>query len=194
MIGYLKGKIKLFRLGLVIIDVNGVGYKVVVPPQIGLPDNIVDTQKECELFIHHHIKEDASDLYGFLTFQELELFEKLLSVNGVGPKAAMTIIGMAPVDKIFDAIVSEDSNFFQSTPGVGKKVAIKIILDLKSKISNLKYTGNIGGGEHQDIYDGLEMLGYKKQEIDKIIGKLPKELDSSEEKIRWCLKHLVNAK
>jgi len=190
MISYLRGKIKLARFGLVIIDVNGVGYKVCVPPQIGLPENIVDTQKECELFIHHHIKEDASDLYGFLTFQELELFEKLLSVNGVGPKAAMTIISMASTEKIIEAITIEDSNFFQSASGIGKKVAIKIILDLKSKISNLKYSGNINGGQHEDIYDGLETLGYKKVEIDKIINKLPKELKTSEDKIRWMLKNL----
>ncbi|MCX6810750.1 MAG: Holliday junction branch migration protein RuvA [Candidatus Berkelbacteria bacterium] len=192
MIAYLKGKVLISRPGFIILDVSGVGYKVIVPPQIGLPDNIVDSQKEYELFIHHHIKEDTSDLYGFEKFEELELFEKLLSVNGVGPKAAMTIISMAPAEKIIDAIISEDSNFFQSAPGVGKKVAIKIILDLKSKISNLKYTGNFGGGVHQDIYDGLGMLGYKKIEIDKIIGKIPKELKSSEEKIRWMLKNLAS--
>lgn len=190
MIGYLKGKVKLFRFGFVLLDVGGVGYKVTVPPQIGLPDNIVDTSEECELFIHHHIKEDASDLYGFLSFQELELFEKLLSVNGVGPKAAMTIISMAPAEKLTEAIISEDSKFFESAPGIGKKVAVKIILDLKSKISNLKYSGNIGGAGNQEVYDGLEMLGYKKNEIDKIIGKLPKDLISSEEKVRWMLKNL----
>lgn len=187
MISYLKGKVKISRPGFIILDVSGVGYKVAVSPQI----SFIEDKSEYDLFIHHHIKEDASDLYGFEKFEELELFEKLLSVNGVGPKAAMTIISMAPAEKIIEAIISEDSSFFQSAPGVGKKVAIKIILDLKSKISNQKYTGNIGGGQHQDIYDGLEMLGYKKQEIDKIIGKIPAELKSSEEKIRWCLKNLA---
>ncbi|PIU24489.1 Holliday junction branch migration protein RuvA [Candidatus Berkelbacteria bacterium CG08_land_8_20_14_0_20_39_8] len=187
MIAYLKGKIIISRPGFIILEVSGVGYKVAVSPQI----NFLEDKNEYELFIHHHIKEDVSDLYGFEKFGELELFEKLLSVNGVGPKAAMTIIGMAPSEKIIDAIISEDSNFFQSASGIGKKVAIKIILDLKSKISNLKYTGNIGGTAHQDVYDGLEALGYKKQEIDKIIGKIPAELKSSEEKIRWCLKDLA---
>lgn len=190
MIAYLKGKVKLFRFGFLILEIDGVGYKVIVPPQIGLSENVVDSKKEYELFIHHHTKEDINDLYGFLTFEELELFEKLLSVNGVGPKAAMTIIGMAPVEKIIQAITEEDTKFFESAQGVGKKVAVKIILELKSKISNQKYSGNISGGQHQDIYDGLETLGYRKVEIDKIIGKLPKELKSSEDKIRWCLKNL----
>lgn len=187
MIAYLKGKVKLARFGFVILDVAGVGYKVFVSPQL----NFIDDKKEYELFIHHHIKEDTGDLYGFLIFEELELFEKLLSVNGVGPKAAMTIIGLAPTEKIIEAITTEDTNFFQTAPGIGKKVAIKIILDLKSKISNLKFSGSIAGGQHQDIYDGLETLGYKKVEIDKIIGKLPKELKRSDEQIRWCLKNLA---
>jgi len=187
MISYLKGKAIISRPGFVIIETAGVGYAVSIPPQV----NFIDDLKEYELFIHHHIKEDASDLYGFEKFDELELFEKLLSVNGVGPKAAMTIISMAPAEKITDAIISEDSKFFESAPGIGKKVAVKIILDLKSKISNLKYTGNIGGGAHQDVYDGLETLGYKKIEIDKIIGKIPPEIKSSEEKIRWMLKNLA---
>jgi Holliday junction DNA helicase RuvA len=124
-------------------------------------------------------------------FQELELFEKLLSVNGVGPKAAMTIISMAPAEKIIEAIITEDSSFFQSASGIGKKVAIKIILDLKSKISDQKYSGNIGGSSNEDVYNGLETLGYKKVEIDKIIGKLPKDLILPEDKIRWMLKNLA---
>lgn len=185
MIGYLKGKSVVSKPGVLILDVSGVGYKITVPPQANFLE-----KEEYELFIHHHIKEDVNDLYGFEKYEELELFEKLLSVNGVGPKAAMTIISMAPSDKIIDAIISEDSKFFESAPGIGKKVAIKIILDLKSKISNLKYSGNISEG-NQDIYDGLEMLGYKKQEIDKIIGGVPKELKTSEEKIRWALKNLA---
>lgn len=189
MIAYLKGKVKISRPGFVVLDIDGVGYKVTVSPQGNFKE-----KNEYELFIHHHIKEDASDFYGFEKFEELELFEKLLSVNGVGPKAAMTIISMAPVEKIIDAIITEDASFFQSAPGIGKKVAIKIILDLKSKISNLKYSGNIGGGKHEDVYDGLEVLGYKKVEIDKIISKIPSDLKTSEDKIRWCLKNLARNK
>ena len=186
MISYLKGKIVLERTTFLIVDVSGVGYKVSIIPKLD-----VKIGDEIKLFVHEYIREDCDDLYGFETFDELELFEKLLSVSGVGPKAAMTIIGLGPTEKIIEAIMAEDANFFQTAPGIGKKVAIKIILDLKSKISNLKFSGSIAGGQHQDIYDGLEVLGYKKIEIDKIIGKLPKELKSPEEKIRWCLKNLA---
>lgn len=189
MIGYLRGKIIISKPGNIIIDVSGVGYKVSVPPQISFIE-----KENCEIFIHHHIKEDSSDLYGFEKIGELDLFEKLLSVNGVGPKAAMTIISMAPVEKLIDAIITEDSTFFQSASGIGKKVAVKIILELKNKISNLKFSGQISSGINQDVHDGLEALGYKKAEIDKIIGNIPKEMKSPEDKIRWCLKNLNNGK
>lgn len=186
MISYLLGKIILERPNFLVLDVGGIGYKVFIIPKVD-----VKIGHNIRIFTHQHIREDSSDLYGFESYEELELFEKLLSVNGVGPKAAMTVMGLAPAEKIIEAITTEDSSFFLSAPGIGKKVAIKIILDLKSKVSNLKYSGNIGGTKHQDIYDGLDALGYKKIEIDKIIGRLPKELKSSEEKVRWCLRHLV---
>ncbi|MCX6812550.1 MAG: Holliday junction branch migration protein RuvA [Candidatus Berkelbacteria bacterium] len=185
MISYICGKVVLERANFVVVDVNGIGYKVSTIAKISLDDG-----KEIKLFCHQHLREDCSDLYGFSSFEELELFEKLISVNGVGPKAAMTIMGLAPVEKIIESIISEDANFFQSASGVGEKASIKIIVDLKSKISDLKYSGNISAGINQDVYEGLETLGYKKAEIDQIIGKMPTNLESSEDKVRWCLKNL----
>ena len=188
MISYLSGKIIFTRPGFVILDVGGVGYGVVTSPQITFDKSMT----KYDFFIHHHIKEDASDLYGFVTFEELELFEKLLSVNGVGPKAAMTIISLAPTAKIIEAIVSEDSNFFQSAPGIGKKVAIKIIIDLKSKVSGIELSAAISSGRvKEEVIDGLIILGYKKPEIDKVVSEMPIDLKKSEEQIRWCLKNLA---
>jgi holliday junction DNA helicase RuvA len=187
MISYLKGKIILERPTFLIIDVSGVGYKVSIIPKIDYK-----IQEIISLYCYQHIREDASDLYGFSAYEELELFEKLLSVNGVGPKAAMTVMSLAPTEKIIEAITTEDSNFFLSAPGIGKKVAIKIILDLKSKISGMQFTGAISGGRvKEEVVDGLVMLGYKKPEIDKVISILPKNLEKSEEQIRWCLKNLA---
>jgi len=186
MISYIKGKIILERPTFLIVDIGGVGYKISIIPKLDLK-----VGKEVRLFIHQHIREDASDLYGFITFEELELFEKLLSVNGVGPKAAMTIISLAPTAKIIKAIVSEDSNFFQSAPGIGKKVAIKIIIDLKSKISGIELSAAISSGRvKEEVIDGLIILGYKKPEIDKVVSEMPIDLKKSEEQIRCCLKNL----
>jgi len=185
MISYLSGEIVFEKSQFIIVSVHGCGYKISVLPTL---ENRVGNK--INLFTHQNLREDCSDLYGFKSYEELELFEKLISVSGVGPKVGMSIMSVAPVEKIIQSISGEDSKFFESVSGVGKKAAVKIILELKNKISGEKFSGKIGAGNLQDVYDGLETLGYKKNEIDQIIGGLPKELITSEEKIRWCLKNL----
>lgn len=185
MIAYLSGKIIFTKTGMVILLTNGVGYKILIPQNINQPENV-----EANFFIHQHFKEDAQDLYGFRTYTDLELFEKLISVNGVGPKAGITILSNFEAQKIIDGIINEDLTLFQSIPGVGKKVAAKIILELKSKISGLSGNGVIGKiDEPDDMIDALTSLGYKKQEIIQSMIKVPANLKTSEEKIKWFLKH-----
>jgi len=194
MISYLKGKVKLFKWGLIILDVHGVGYKIVVNPQIAIKNNIVDTGEEVEFFIHEHIREDADDLYGFITYQELELFEMLISVNGVGPKAGMNIMSFAKSDRIVSAISTDDVGFFTNISGIGKKAATKIILDLKSKVSGDKNINVLSrGGDSNDLFDALARLGYKNSEIAAIITKIPADIMDLEEKVRWCLKNLARS-
>lgn len=190
MISYLKGKIVVEKPGFIIIDVGGVGYKVFMG-QSGSPKVLESKSQDQEFFVYHNIREDISDLYGFKTFEELELFEKLISVNGVGPKAGMQIMAAAGPDKIVSAITSEDLNFFTAVPGIGKKVAAKIILDLKSKISGLDGSGVLSqtdGGD--EVVEALISLGYKKPEIIKVLPKIPADITDSEGKIRWLLKNL----
>lgn len=182
MISYLKGKIILAKPDFVILDVNDVGYKVFIKDQ--------KDHTECDLFIHHHIKEDAQDLYGFKTFEELELFEKLISVSGVGPKVALSIMSIAESEEIIQAIISENLGFFQSVPGIGKKVAAKVILDLKGKIAGLQGYGVLGKTEESDeLFAALESLGYKSTEVAPLMKKMPAILKSTEEKIKWILKN-----
>lgn len=189
MIGFLKGKIDNCRFGLIYLDVNGVGYKIHVAPQIKIPEPAVG--KIIKLYIHENIREDAHDLYGFLEYFELELFQRLLSVNGVGPKAAVAIMSFSDSDKVIKAIETEDLSFFINIPGIGKKAAAKIILDLKSKISIDESAGVIGrSGGGDSISEALASLGYQKSEILKVIHKIPSDIKSEEEKVRWCLKNL----
>lgn len=170
------------KLGFVIIDVNGVGYKVQTSEAI--------KDEKCELFIHEHIREDCDDLYGFKSYEALELFEKLISVSGVGPKAGMAILGSSKVDQVLEAIKTDDVNFFQAVPGIGKKVAAKIIIELKSKISGIAGHSIIGKmNDSDDIIEALISLGYKKHEIVKRLHMLPADIKTSEEKIRWFLRN-----
>lgn len=186
MLGYLKGKIDSTGAGVLYLDVNGVGYKIFV-----VPTEEYQIEKSTKLYIHEHIREDAHDLYGFASFPELELFEKLISVNGVGPKAGLLIMSSAESQKIISAIVHEDISFFTALSGIGKKVAAKIILELKSKLSGIDGSGVIfSNQESSEVVDALLSLGYKKVEISQILSKIPTDVESSEDKIRWALKHI----
>lgn len=192
MISYLKGKVVLARWGVLIVDAGGVGYKVFVDPQIKISANIVGAKEDIELFVHQHLREDASDLYGFLSYQELELFEKLISVNGVGPKAAINIMAAADSGRIVKAIISDDLGFFTAISGIGKKVAAKIILELKSKISADKSINVIGQlDDSNDLFAALEALGYKRNELQGVITQIPAEIIDTEAKVRFCLKKLA---
>jgi len=186
MIAHLSGKILFHKNGMVILDVNGVGYKI----NIALKDEIKEGVS-ANYFIHEHIREDSDDLYGFSSYEELSLFEQLISVNGVGPKVGMLILSSAETDRIAKAILNEDLTFFQSIPGIGKKVAAKIILDLRGKIVGIDGGGVIGHIDQSgEVFDALQSLGYKNAEVAKIFGKIPAECSTTEDKVRWLIKNI----
>ncbi|HLC43748.1 MAG TPA: Holliday junction branch migration protein RuvA [Patescibacteria group bacterium] len=187
MISYLSGKIVASRTGFIVIETGGVGYGVNVDSSV-----VKKNGEKYELFIHEHIREDCHDLYGFPTFEELELFEKLISVNGVGPKAGLNIMSAGKPDKIVSAIVSDNLGFFTAISGIGKKVAAKIILDLKSKLSGDRNINVLSGDvEGEDLVDSLLQLGYRKVEISAVITKMPENVTGLEARVRWCLKNLA---
>jgi Holliday junction DNA helicase RuvA len=186
MIAYLKGKIIINKTGLAIVEAGGVGYRLNTKS-----DSVLRAGESAEFFIHEHIREDADDLYGFKTFEELELFEKLISVNGVGPKAGMAIMTSGSVESIISAIADENLAFFKSISGIGNKAATKIILDLKTKVSGIREINVLtNSSDADDLVAALTSLGYKNIEISKITAKIPVELKKIEDKITWCLKNL----
>lgn len=204
MIAYLKGKIKYITQGWIILDVNGVGYKVHINPNVNPPaggrnpkqiqsPNDQKTKKvsnsDTEFYIYHHIREDRSELYGFETIEDLQAFELLLEVNGVGPKMAANILAKTTQNDLKQAIIKGDSGFFLSISGVGKKLAGKILLELKNKISGDEFNlADFNDESSEEIIGAMEGLGYTKKEIYPLLGKIPVELKKPEEKIKWLLK------
>ena len=188
MIGHLRGKISEIRLDHIYVDVNDVGYKVFIP--LGQKGHF-EKGKNQKLFIFENIKEDRYDLYGFLELLELELFEKLISVNGVGPKAGMNIMSVSSYKNAINAISNENVSFFTAIPGIGKKVASKIILDLKSKITGLEADDVISSSnDAEDLIDAMVSLNYDKQSIVRLIPKIPADVTDTQEKIRWLLRNI----
>lgn len=191
MIGYLKGKIVSAKPTQIILDVNGVGYLVNI--SISTFEKISD-QNEISLFIHTHVREDALSLYGFYTEAEKEMFELLISISGIGPKVALSILSGISVDELQNAIQTENVSRLVSVPGVGRKTAERVVLELKSKVGFVETTVSKGIDYtvKQEAVLALTTLGYNQKVAEKVVRDLLTESPSItlEDLIRKSLSEL----
>ncbi len=186
MIGKLAGKIDFMRKGYAIIDVQGVGYQVFAT-EVTLGSLAKKT--EADLFIHTDVKEDHISLYGFETIDELELFELLISISGVGPKAGLGILTIAKPNTIKSAIVKEDSSVLTQVSGIGKKTAERIVLELKNKIGEISFEESEQEMEsEQETVEALISMGYTSFEAREALKMVPSEVEDVSEKIRLALR------
>lgn len=170
MIGYLEGIVKYASTGKIILFANGIGFTVHLPANL----NFLTNQKTT-LYIHTHIREDNLALFGFKTLKDLDLFELLLTVSGVGPKIALSMLSSSTEEKIKKAISESNLAFFSSISGIGKKTAQKIILDLKSKIGKGDVNmSNLEG--NSELIDSLLSLGFQKGEISSVYPQINSSL------------------
>lgn len=187
MIGFLSGSIHSKFLTQVILLTGGVGYLVTIPQNYL---NKLKVSDKAELFIHSHIREDAFDLYGFFTQDELELFKLVLTVSGVGPKTALLVIDKG-VSKVEHAIRNADTDFFTTVPRLGHKNAQKIIIELKNKLGGLKDL-DLSSENEENIgaIEALCSLGYTKQEAMQSIQAVPSSEKTLEQKIGYALRQM----
>ena len=185
MIGFLQGKVISKNEQSLLLNVSGVGYKVSVP--LPLLISLLDGQ-DLSLHIHTHVREDAFTLFGFKDELDLFLFEKLIAVSGIGPKSALAMLSVHSPASIADAVEREDVQALSHTPGVGKKTAEKIILELRGKLSHL-----VGTKETDTTYEvrlALETLGYSPKEIHDTLQKLHTEGKTTSALIKEALTQL----
>ena len=186
MIYYLCGKLTKKEIQYVVIDIHGIGYKVVIA--FSDFEKISNVGSQIKLFIHHHLRENEETLWGFLEEKSLAMFELLISISGVGPKAAITILSRAQAEKIENAILQSDAALFSSIPGIGAKTANRIIVDLKGKVSPDELAKmSDQNPQNIEIIDALQSLGYQKKDATIAVQNIPKNLQSSEEKIKAAL-------
>ena len=185
MIGYLRGKIIDKRANEVWLDVAGVGYRVKTQSSNVKCQN----GEEVELYIHTAVREDAITLYGFESREDLELFEMLIEVSGVGPKTAMEIVSASSADQIVNAIRQADVAFFGRIKGIGKKSAQRIIIDLKNKIGSLKEVDLASEDEESAVFMALKQFGFKASEIQAAMKKIDQTI-SEQEQVKIGLKLL----
>ncbi len=184
MIGSVRGLVTHKSNNYVIVEASNVGYKVFSPQVILLTLKVGD---EVSLVIHTYVREDQITLYGFQNLEQLEFFELLLTVSGVGPKSAMGIMSLSSLDMIKSAIASGDAGIFKKVAGIGTKTAERVIVELKEKLKDAGATPM--AQEHSDALEALVALGYREQEAREVLKKIPSETDL-QNKIKLALKAL----
>jgi Holliday junction DNA helicase RuvA len=200
MIGLLRGIILEKQPPQLLLDVSGVGYEIDAPmstfyrlPEIG---------KEVTLFTHFIVREDAQLLYGFYAREERALFRTLLKVNGVGPRLALTILSSMGPDEFVSCVITNDTDSLVRLPGVGKKTAERLIIELRDKVSGWQEavllpesstakTSSIRNQSLQDAIAALISLGYKPQEASRAVSRVESDGKSSEEIIRHALREVL---
>jgi Holliday junction DNA helicase RuvA len=183
MLSYIKGTIIYKDNNFVILKNSDLGYKIFASEEFIIKSKIGEIK---ELFIHEHAREDGRELYGFQTIEELKFFWKLINVSGVGPKMGHRIISSNKLEKIQKAVNDGDLFLISSIPGVGKKTAQKIILELKGKLAEEE----IIIGSDSEVVEALTQLGYSKNEAEEVARKIDGERKTTEEKIKEALKYL----
>jgi Holliday junction DNA helicase RuvA len=188
MIARLRGKAVASTAEGLVLDVGGVGYLVAATPSA---TRKADGAAEVVVETYLHVREDALQLYGFADRAERELFVQLLSVNGVGPKVALAIVSGSPAEELRRAIVREDTARFQAIPGIGKKTAERIVLELKEKLAASVSIAPVeaagGGDEHVVARDALVELGYSVADAERALAATDASL-APEERVRQALR------
>lgn len=196
MFAYIKGSLEVKGINYVVIENGGIGYKIYMSAKsIGTLGNINDMVK---VYTHYHVREDDISLYGFNSEEELRMFEILINVSGVGVKSALTMLSDITPSSFALAVINDDVTRLTKVPGVGKKTAQRLILELKDKLKSEDITAqdtqeiNIkqDNAVNSDAVVALQVLGYSKKEAEEILGKIDSKDLSLEETIKQALKSL----
>ncbi len=193
MISYLEGKIEFKGEKFVVVNVGGVGYRVFASSET--LKKIPEKNGEVKLWIHTHLREDALDLYGFLHMAELDLFETIIQVPGIGPRKALGVLGVAPIDTLRRAIAAGDVSYLTRVSGIGRKTAEKIVVELREKMAGKGVMVEAPElKEEADAVEGLVSLGYSQREAREALQQVSRDIKSPEKRIKEALKKLGGGK
>lgn len=189
MLAHLAGTVYTVKPSFTVLDVHGVGYKIHCTPRQ------LDTLKvgdECLFVTHLVVREDALELFGFPSYDELELFQLLIGISGIGPRSALSIIGLDSIGKLVGAIAHGDVSYLTAVSGVGKKSAEKIVLELKDKMAYID-TGDAEPLRHEDadVLEALKAMGYRAEEAREALKTIPGEITEQGSRIREALRVLA---
>jgi Holliday junction DNA helicase RuvA len=194
LIASLKGRVFSKRPEGITVDVGGIGYHVCIP--LCSLSSIPEPGEPVFFHTYTHVREDALQLYGFLSEEEKNIFVTLIGINGIGPKLGLAILSGMPVKRFTEAIYNEDISLLTTIPGLGRKTASRLILELKEKLPTAEAA--ISTGHHPTAGDAISALvnfGYKKSVSEKAVDRaLQRGAQTIEDIIREALKHLTEGK
>ncbi len=187
MIGSLEGKVKFIAERYIIIEAAGVGYKIFATAET--LRKLAKKEGQVRLWTHQHVREDILDLFGFEERNELELFETLINVPGVGPRTALGILNSVPADTLRRAIATGDLSYLTKVSGIGRKTAEKIMVELREKFGKSEMDAG-ALSEEKDAIDALESLGYGLREAREALSSVPVKVTGTSERVKAALKIL----
>lgn len=189
MIARIEGQIVHIDGKFIIVDVSGIGYKLSITPE-NLTTSVLG--EHASFWVHTAVRENSIDLYGFKNVNEMSFFELLLDVSGIGPRSALSILAIAPIDTLKRAIATGDTGYLNKVSGIGKKTAEKIIIELRDKLKDFKNEGDTPGllRDESDILEALKSLGYSQNEARGALGKVPPTTTGTNARIKEALRLL----
>lgn len=189
MIHSLSGILKEKEGNMFAVEIGGIAFKL--KSSVNVVNSLPQVGEKVNVFTHLHVREDALELYGFLDKSELEFFEMLISISGIGPKSALGILGIEKVEKIKAAISEGRVELLTKASGVGKKTAERVILELRNKLTQEGSEKIVGTMESDhDIIEALENLGYSKSQARAALGKVDASVKRMEDRIKQALNQL----
>ncbi|KMY51079.1 Holliday junction branch migration protein RuvA [Peribacillus loiseleuriae] len=203
MYNYIKGTIDYIGPEYIVVENGEIGYQIMTPNPFVFSSKV---NEKVQIFVYHHVREDSAAFYGFETREQKALFTKLLNVTGIGPKGALAILASGQVEQVVQAIENEDESFLVKFPGVGKKTARQIVLDLKGKLENIipdafpnlfndghaKAVRAAGYSEAlEEATLALKALGYSEKEVQRVAKKLLDEEMTTEQYIKKALQMML---
>lgn len=193
MISYIEGVIRdIDTKNVCVMTTGGVGYEV----QLGKDDiEKLDQGQNVSFFIHTHVREDSFELFGFIERSDKIMFEQLTSISGIGPRSALSILSLSGSQVLYEHVVKNNTAYLTQISGIGKKIAEKIVLELRDKLPKIAFDfntegkiGSVSGVENLEVFEALKAMGYSHKEAKDALDNIPSDIVSTSDKIRAALR------
>lgn len=185
----IEGIVKFRGVNFLVLDVNCIGYKVFV--SVETMRKMPKAGEKTAVWTHSHYREDSADLYGFINYAELEFFEQLIQISGIGPKSALGVLAVGSIDNLKKAIASGETAYLTKVSGIGRKLAEKIVVELRDKLAAIGVeTGGASFTAESEALEALRSLGYSLQESRDALQKVSKENKDTGKIIKEALKNV----